>query len=66
LFGNGSLSKERIVLAAYKKFGIEIADDPGCNKLEAALLCKYGELVEQGDVVFVASALRGQKRRKAA
>ena len=66
LFGNGQIAKERIALAAYKKFQIEIDGDSGLNMLEAFLLCKYGEMAERGDLQHAVSRRRGQKRKKAA
>lgn len=62
--GKGLIKKDEMKLAVFKKFGIEFEKDPGCDKLFAYLLCKFGEAVERGDVAFKPSAKRGEKRRK--
>jgi len=62
--GKGNTPKDGMKLAVYKKFGIEFEQDPGCDKLFAFLLCKFGEGVEAGEIDFSASKLRGQKTRK--
>lgn len=62
--GKGNTKKDAMKLAVYKKFGVEFENDPGCDKLFAFLLCKFGEAVEAGEVEFKPSSLRGQNRRK--
>jgi crossover junction endodeoxyribonuclease RuvC len=62
--GKGNTPKDSMKLAVFKKFGVEFDQDPGCDKLFAFLLCKYGEAVERGEITFAASAKRGAKHRK--
>lgn len=66
LFGKGNIAKDAIALAAFKKFGIEIPNDRGLNKLEAYCLAKYGAMVESGEIEHIPSRLRGTKKRKKA
>ena len=64
--GKGNTPKDGMKLAVFKRFGVEFDQDPGCDKLFAFLLCRYGQAVEAGEIDFTVSKLRGQKRRKVA
>lgn len=64
--GKGNTKKDDMKLAVFKKFGVEFDADPGCDKLFAFLLCRFGEGVENGTIEFTPSAKRGAKRRSAA
>lgn len=62
--GKGNTKKDEMKLAVYKRFGVEFDDDPGCDKLFAFLLHKFGTAVESGEIMFTPSAKRGDKRKK--
>jgi Holliday junction resolvasome RuvABC endonuclease subunit len=57
--GKGNTPKTQMSLAVFKRFGVEFDRDPGCDKLFAFCLQRYGEAVARGDVVFIGSARRG-------
>lgn len=65
--GKGNAPKDEMKLRAFKKFGVEMERDPGCDKLFAFLLSKFGQAIEAGEVEFVNPKRRGAgKRAKAA
>lgn len=59
----GNSPKDEMKLAVYKKFGIEFERDPGCDRLFAFLLVKYGQGVLAGTIHEVVAKGRGQGRR---
>jgi len=61
--GKGNAPKDEMKLRAFKKFGVEFERDPGCDKLFAFLLVKYGDAVISGKIVHSESPPRGKKRR---
>lgn len=64
--GKGNTKKDDMKLKVFQKFAVEFDQDPGCDKLFAFLLCRFGEGVEAGKIAFEPSAKRGAKRRSAA
>ncbi len=62
--GKGNTPKDGMKLAVYKRFGVEFESDPGCDRLFAFLLCRFGEAVERGEADFTPSRKRGAKRRR--
>lgn len=64
--GKGNFPKERLALHCFKKYGIEIEDDKGANKLEAYCIWRYGQAVVSGEIEHVPIAQRGAGKRKKA
>lgn len=62
--GRGNFPKEKLSLFCFKKYGIEIDDDRGDNKLEAFCIQRYGAAVVAGEIEHVEIAKRGAGRRK--
>lgn len=64
--GKGNTKKDEMKLAVFKKWGVEFDRDPGCDKLHAYCLHKYGEAVIHGDVEVTPIRRRGDRKKKAA
>lgn len=67
--GKGNTKKDEMKLAVFKKWGVEFERDPGCDKLHAFVLHKYGQAVLSGELAAPVIKRRGKgqgKDRKAA
>ncbi len=62
--GKGNAPKETLALRCFKRWGVEIENDRGFNKLEAYCLHRYGLAVLAGEIVHAEIAKRGAGRRK--
>lgn len=63
--GKGNTKKDEMKLAVFKKWQVEFDRDPGCDKLHAYCLHKYGEAVLHGDVEVTPIRRRGDKKKAA-
>jgi hypothetical protein len=61
--GKGNTPKSQMSLQVFKRFGIEFEKDPGCDKLFAYCLQRYGVAFRSGDVVHIPSARRGSGKK---
>lgn len=57
--GKGNTPKAEMKLRVFKKFGVEFEDDPGCDKLFAFLLARYGMAHRGGEIDHKPAAKRG-------
>jgi hypothetical protein len=57
--GNGNTAKAEMKLKAFKRFGVEFERDPGCDKLFAYLLARYGRALLMGEITHEAPKRRG-------
>ena len=64
--GKGNTPKTQMALQVFKRFGIEFEKDPGCDKLFAYALHRYGLAVESGEVQHVAPLRRGAGKKSRA
>lgn len=64
--GKGNTKKDEMKLAVFKKFGVEFERDPGCDKLHAFVLHKYGEALLRGEIESTVVKRRGEGGRKRA
>lgn len=64
--GKGNTKKDEMKLAVYKRWAVEFDRDPGCDKLHAFVLHKYGEAVVNGELQPVEIRRRGRGQGKAA
>jgi len=62
--GKGNTPKEQLALKCFKRWGIEIEDDRGFNKLEAYCLVQYGAAVLAGEIAHTEIAKRGRGGRR--
>ena len=60
--GKGQAQKQQVLLQAYKKWNIEIGQDPGLDKLHAYCLVKYGEAIERGEFKHEPYTRRGKSK----
>lgn len=64
--GKGNTKKDEMKLAVFKRWAVEFDRDPGCDRLHAFVLHKYGTAVIAGDVEPVTIRRRGKGQGKAA
>lgn len=61
--GKGNAPKDVMKLRVFQRFGIEFEKDPGCDKLFAYVLARYGQAVLAGEIEEVATKRRGAGAR---
>ena len=61
--GKGNAPKDVMKLRVFQRWGIEFEKDPGCDKLFAYVLARYGQAVLAGEIQEVATNRRGAGRR---
>jgi hypothetical protein len=57
--GNGNTAKAEMKLRVFRNFGVEFERDPGCDKLFAYLLARYGRALLMGEITHEAPKRRG-------
>lgn len=61
--GKGNAPKDVMKLRVFQRFGIEFEKDPGCDKLFAYVLARYGRAALAGEIQEVTSKRRGSGAR---